>query len=356
MDNSVVLTSYNGRLFSCNPKYLSIGLLNTGKFNVYFAIKKGRNVSLPDGIKRVDYRSLKHIYLLMVSKYIVVNSTGFTGLLPYRKRQVLINTWHGAGLFKTSGVEFFKKQEDLEKRKLFGDNTTYFLSSSEKYTDKQIASMLVPKERFLTCGLPRNDLFFEDHPEIIRRVKQHFEIPELTKIVLYAPTYRDGAVNSLKNYGFKILDISRVIQACKQRFDCDFTFLFKAHHDMIPENIDNNCINASNYTDTQELLYAADVLITDYSSLQWDFALQRKPGFLYSPDIEQYMSVHPFASDYHDWPFETALNNDELVRMIEQYDEDAGHRRIENYFKKLGNYEDGSAVKQILKMVFGVQV
>ena len=94
-NNQVVLTSFNGRLFSCNPKYLSLGLLSTGKYKIYFVLKKNVQEVLPEGIIRINYRSLAHYYKLMTSKYIVVNSTGLAAILPYRKTQVLINTWHG---------------------------------------------------------------------------------------------------------------------------------------------------------------------------------------------------------------------------------------------------------------------
>ena len=173
------------------------------------------------------------------------------------------------------------------------------------------------------------------------------------KIILYAPTYRDGPVKSIAGYGFCPIDIHNVIDACNDRFGGAFVFMFKAHHDMLPENLDELCINASGYPDTQELLYAADILISDYSSIQWDFALQEKPGFLYSPDIDHFMSVHPFASDYHEWPYVTSMNNEDLISNIKGYDEDEGIRRIRDYFGKMGSYEDGHAVERTLSIAFG---
>ncbi len=355
-NDRVVLNSFNGRLFSCSPKYLALGLADTGRFKVYFVLRDGSKAVLPDGMIRLRYCSVRHFYMLMTSKYIVVNSTGFTGMLPYRKKQILINTWHGAGMFKVSGANIFKTKAKAEQRRIFGNNTRYFLSSSASYTDRQSQSMEIPKEKFIATGLPRNDIFFRDHPEIVQRVRQHYSISDAAKIILYAPTYRDGKVTSLQGYGFAMLDPDRVIEACKARFGGEFVFLFKAHHDMIPENISPSCINASDYPDTQELLYAADVLISDYSSLQWDYALTRKPGFMYAPDIPEYTSVHPFASDYHDWPFAAAASNEELDTLIRDYDEEAGRRRIDAYLKGLGSYEEGQAVRNTLRIAFGLDV
>lgn len=351
-DNQVVLTTFNGRLFSCSPKYLSLGLLALDKYKIYYALRKNSPVVLPAGMIRIDYHSLKHYYKLMTSKYIVVNSTGLAAILPYRKKQVLVNTWHGGGTFKVGGNQIFTTKEAIYRRKIFSKNTTFFLASSQQNTEKVSNCMEISIDKFINTGLPRNDIFFEKHPEIIERVRNHFTIDKSKGIILYAPTYRDGPVKSIKDYGFEMLNVENVIEACKKRFDKDFVFMFKAHHDMTPNNISNSCINASDYPDIQELLYSADILITDYSSVQWDFSLQRKPGFLYSPDMKQYTSVHPFDSDYHEWPYETAFSNEELINMILNYDEQLGKTRIEKYLKQLNSYEKGQAVKKTIEIVF----
>ena len=353
-NKDVVLTSFNGRLYSCNPKYLAEGLNKTGEFNIYFAFRKNIDVKLPDGIKPLRYKSLIHFYRLMTSRYIVVNSAGLMHWLPYRKSQVFINTWHGAGSFKATGVKAFTSKKDVRKRKISGENTTFFLSSSKQFTEDQYESMLVDKDKFLPTGLPRNDIFFEYHPDIIEKVKSYFNIDASKKIILYAPTYRDGPLKSITGYGFTPMDVTGVIDACNKRFNCEYVFLFKAHHDMLDENLNNACINASNYPDTQELLYAADLLISDYSSIQWDFALQEKPGFLYSPDVETYMHIHPFATDYHEWPYTTAQSNEELINQIQTYDEKVGVERIREYFKKMGSYEAGHAIERTLRQAFGL--
>ncbi len=354
-DKKVVITSFNGRLFNCNPKYLAIALADND-MDVYYALRNPSvRKQIPENIHVVKYRSLKHFYLLMTSKYIVVNSTGLGGLLPYRKKQKLICTAHGGGSFKYTGVKIFKSKKSLKNRKISGKNTTYYLSSSRKFTEDQSEAMLVDEKKFIPTGMPRNDVLFGDHPEILRRVKEHYHIKDETGIILYAPTYRDGPVTSISGYGFTPLDVDKVIDACRKRFNKDFVFLFKAHHDMLPENMGEASINASDYSDTQELLYAADVMISDYSTIQWDYSLMRRPGFLYGPDLEQYMSVHPFFQDYHEWPFVMSGSNEELVDSILNYDEEEGRKRIETYLDQLGSYDVGTAIPQTLKIAFGIE-
>ena len=347
----VVLTSYNGRQYSCSPKYIANELANSD-FETIFALKKGYVGNLPDNIIRVDYRSIKHMFYLMTAKYIIVNSTGFTCLLPFRKGQVLINTWHGGGAFKTTGISYFNSKSDILKRRIIGNNTTYFISSSKVFGDLQAHSMCLSDDKVLDIGTPRNDLFFkEDKNRVIDKVRKTYNISSDYGIVLYCPTYRDGEVKSLKDYNFEIIDIHRVLKALEKRFNKKFIFIFRAHHDMVPENLESDCINASSYDDVQELLYAADVLITDYSSCMWDFGLMNKPGFLYTPDLKEYDSVHKLASPIEEWPYRNALSNNELVELIINYNEEENKHRLKDYYKRLGSSENGEATRKIIDIL-----
>lgn len=83
-----------------------------------------------------------------------------------------------------------------------------------------------------------------------------------------------------------------------------------------------NYIDASNYPDMQELLYAADVLITDYSSSMWDFSLTRRPCFLYATDLNYYDLDRGFYSDIHTWPYPLAESNSALIKNIKQFNND----------------------------------
>lgn len=347
----VILTAYNGRQYSCSPKYLAEGLRNTGRYDVYYALRSDSGDKLPDGIKRVRYRSLGHFFHLMTAGFIIFNSGGFSNTLSYRKQQVVINTWHGGYSFKVIGNDIFKDERSIRSRARAGRILTYFLSGSDLATEQYTKAMSVPKEKFLTVGLPRNDILFRDHEEIRRKVFAAFGIEETAKVVLYAPTYRDGPVLSMMDYGFAQIDDEGVVRALEQRFGGKYVFVYKAHHDMVPTNIGENCINASAYSDIQELMCAADVIISDYSSCAADFALQRKIGFLYTPDLKEYQSVHPFSMEPEKWPYQTAEDNDALIGNILAYDEKAGREKLERFLNEIGNRDCGNAVDAVIAVM-----
>ena len=303
------------------------------------------------GIKRIKYRSLTHFYHLMTAGFVVFNSSGIAGYLPYRKKQVIIQTWHGGYSFKAIGNDIFSDETSRKNRKLTGDLITYFLSGSQMATDQHSSAMSVAKEKFLNIGLPRNDILFQDHAKIKAKVYKRFKLDSNTKFVLYAPTYRDGPVKAMTDYGLEAIDDNGVVKALEERFGGKLVFMYKAHHDMVPTNIGENCINASDYSDIQELMCVASVIITDYSSCMADFALQRRPGFLFTPDLKEYESVHPLSMDPKKWPYQTARSNDELLKNIREYDEKKGLDRIEDFFNRIGNCDEGHAVDSLISIM-----
>lgn len=350
--NKVVLQSYNGRLYTCSPKYIAEGLLDTKRYEVFYALDKDSDDLLPEGMTRLEYRSFRHFFHLMTAGFVIFNSTGVTGFLPYRKKQVIIQTWHGGYSFKVIGNDFFRDAKSVKKRKMTGDLLTYFLSGSKKATEQHSASMSVAKEKFLNIGLPRNDVMFRNHTSIRSDIRKEFGLSQDTKIVLYAPTYRDtSSKQSINDYSFEPIDDHGIVEALEERFKGKFVFMYKAHHDMIPTNIGKDCINASEHSDIQELMCASDVIISDYSSCMADFALQRKPGFLFTPDIEDYESVHPFSMDPALWPYKIAHSNKELIHIILNYDEKEGSDRIDDFFTRIGNYEEGHAVDSLITIM-----
>lgn len=347
--NKVVLTAYNGRQFGCSPKYLALGLVEEGR-DVYFALQNPSFLQVK-GIKFIKYRSLAHFFHLMTAKYIVINSSGITDLLPYRSSQALINTWHGGGYFKIMGNDFFVSESHMKNRKISGENTSYFFASCEAFAEQLPRAMSVSEENIYRTGLPRNDLMFSNGREARRKVYLKYGILEDVGTVIYAPTYRDGVTASVNESGFTPIDVDRVLLSLESRFKRKFVFIFRAHHDMIPDNLAENTINASDYDDMQELLAASDVFISDYSSCMWDFSLQRKPGFLYTPDLHKYEEGHPFGTKTEDWPYPLCLSNEELVEKINSFDERANNSKIEHYLKVSGSFEDGHATEKVIREI-----
>ena len=110
-------------------------------------------------------------------------------------------------------------------------------------------------------------------------------------------------------------------------------------------------IDATDYSDMQELLVATDVLITDYSSSIYDFVLSRKPGFIFATDAEKYDNKRGFYYPLSSTPFLVANNNDEMVKNIENFDENKYKNKVEYFLKEKGCIEDGKASKRVVDLI-----
>ena len=114
---------------------------------------------------------------------------------------------------------------------------------------------------------------------------------------------------------------------------------------------DHKVFDVTNYPDMQELLCAADILITDYSSCMWDFSLMYKPCFIYATDIEQYTQERDFYTPMSEWPFPIATNTDELINNILNFNQEEYVQKVKQHHKALGSFEDGHASERILKIL-----
>ena len=307
----------------------------------------------------------------MTAKIIVANIPS-PCYVPRRKSQVMIDTWHGGGAYKRFGITT-PKQESLSK--LSGhailtteakDNskwelykayynaidTSLFISSCKVFTDVIHEAQLIPKESCLEFGTPRNDIFFKDTTSIKEKAKDKLGIHRDKKVILFAPTYRG---NVKKQQNDLILDINQCIDAAKERWGGEWVFVYRMHifsSSLDRAKIPESAIDASKYDEMQELLCMADVFITDYSSSQWDFALTKKPGFLFTPDLDYYTNEdRGFYTPIEDWAFPYAQTNEELAKLITDFDESSHLEKVQRHLDMLGSCEDGHATEKVCKII-----
>ena len=150
----------------------------------------------------------------------------------------------------------------------------------------------------------------------------------------------------------------KILGALRNRFKNEFVLLYRFHHQLYnsKERIEfyENGIDVTLYPDIQELLVAADVVITDYSSLMWDFSLQRKPVFLYQSDAKEYENNRGFYAPVSEWPYPQAHTQDELIELIVHFDNEAYLRELNLFLEKYGSCDDGHASERVVKRIMEV--
>lgn len=372
--NRIIFNSQKGNQYACNPRYIYEYLFEKygGDLQYVWCLQNA-----PESLKRhpntiiVRYNSLWYYYYQMTSKVIVANIPS-PCYLPRRRKQYMIDTWHGGGAYKKCGTsvpmraslsnalnENYKTMDATDNRKweiykayYNALDTNLFISSSKQFTEVMYESQMLPKDAYLEIGMPRNDIFFSDYMSISLRTKRKLGIDNNKKVMLFAPTYR----GNVKQQHYEMnLDIQNCLSAAKERWGGDWVFVFRMHilsDSLDKEKIPQNAVNASKYDEMQELLCMADAFITDYSSSQWDFALTGKPAFLFTPDLDYYLNEdRGFYTPIDDWAFPYARTNEELAELIKNFDEDTHLEKVRKHLDTLGSCENGNATEKICQII-----
>ena len=204
----------------------------------------------------------------------------------------------------------------------------------------------------MECGIPRNDIFFhsEYHAEFKKRIYETYNIALESHLVLYAPTFRRN--KSIEPYR---INWSRMYKALQKMLNVEnITILVRLHPNLIGK-VDtsslvafDNVIDATRYHDMQELLCVADMLITDYSSSMFDFAMLKRPCILYATDVNKYDRGYYF--DLKELPFPLAENEENLLHIINNFSKEDYMKSLDTFLTDtIGLYENGNAAQSIMK-------
>jgi CDP-glycerol glycerophosphotransferase len=195
-------------------------------------------------------------------------------------------------------------------------------------------------------------VFFRDNVKERKKVCSFWNLPEGRKTVLYAPTFR--ADHSTDCYA---LGAAALAEACGKRFGGDWSVLIRLHPNIGSKSVGlfpydgNTIIDATAYPDMQELLIACDMLITDYSSSMFDFALSGKPCIQFALDLEDYQKDRGFYFPLDALPFPMVQSNGELCELIVNFDEEAQRQRWAAFAEENGFCEDGHAAERCARWI-----
>lgn len=353
----VVCWAYNFQQYSCNPRYVTEYLLkHNPEFEIYWVFRKGVNTSeLPKGIKAVRFRTWAYLRLMASAEFLLTNARTDPWRIYWHKRegQKYAMLWHAGVALKRIEADAADKLSFsyLQRAKADSKVCDLMISGCRMQTELQ-------KHRFwydgeiLECGIPRNDIFFDTarHCELRHRVASHYTIDPKSRIILYAPTFRVDL--STKPYA---IDWARIIPSIRRMFGGDnIAVLVRMHPNLIGKVETShlvaydNVYDATRYHDMQELLSVADMLITDYSSSMFDFAMQGRPCLLYATDANAY--DRGFYFNLRELPFSLSENEEQLLAAIDGFDSEAYASRLDTFFsERVGLKEDGHAAEALAK-------
>lgn len=344
--------------YTCNPKYICEEFRKRGlKVDLVWRIANNNRAGVPLDVRVVNNGSYEFFKELFTSKYIITNSVLWVQrAFTLRKDQVLFETWHGSLGFKRFGKNDYKGSWHWVQSAIkTGEMTDYCITDSS-FVSEQLRKTYWPKTPMLEYGHPRNDILFDGYEELRRKLKTDFftehKLEEGTHLIMYGPTFRDS-----RDFSIYKIDIDGVLDAMEKRFGGKWIMLLRYHSALADVYKQRNFINSSrvidvtDYIDMQELMTIADAGITDYSSWLLDFMMQKKPGFIYAPDVSDYNVERGLCYPLQEAPFPIAENNRQMTENILNFDENSYREHVERFMTGKGCIEDGHASERVVDKI-----
>ncbi len=359
LQNKVVATTFKGLKYGDNPQYILEELHRMDpSIKLCWLHNRVRSYVIPDYISDIPYaRKLKFFYELATAK-VWIDTHRIRPFYRKRKGQYFIETWHGGlGIKKVEmDVANFQNQEWLRKEIEHTNNLADVFISQSDHLSCIYREAFGYKGPIWKCGYPKNDILVKGKEGVREKVLNTLNIPVGSKILLYAPSFRDWFAQK-KDYSVYAVDFVRLQDALSSRFGGTWKILVRWHPlfaDILSKEIkqsDACVLDVTKYPDMQELILATDVMLSDYSSCIFDAAIRKIPCFTFATDFEEYKSDRGVYYEMEELPFPYARNNEELIDNIKKFDEDVYRNELEIFFMRTGLFETGHAAVDIAKKI-----
>ncbi|MDJ0384668.1 bifunctional glycosyltransferase family 2 protein/CDP-glycerol:glycerophosphate glycerophosphotransferase [Streptomyces sp. G-G2] len=361
---TVVFESHMGKQYSDSPKAIYEEMVRQGiAFDAVWSYAGARPTGFPKEATLVKRWSWAYLRALAQAEYWIDNQ-GFPLALAKRPGTTYIQTWHGSALKRMGFHEPRTKAQGRAGQAKFQkavDRFDHFLIRSEHDARTLAKGFRLRDEVLLRTGYPRNDALVAAHraeADSGERVRgplaAELGIDPATKVLLYAPTFRANADGAVEGFDFPF-DVEEFADRLGDRF----TLLVRTHYlnsVSLPPSVSGRVIDVSRRHDITPLLELADGLITDYSSVMFDYAVLDRPMVFFAYDYEKYST--DIRGTYFDLkekaPGPVVATADELLQALGAFEEaDAKYAEARSRFlTEFGEYDRGDAARQIVEKFF----
>lgn len=361
-ENWVLCESFFGKSYSDNPKYI-YEYLSKNYFGRYrFIWVMNKNTKIPYKHTRVKRFSLMYFYYLARCRYYI-----FNGRQPVwaRKREgnTFLQTWHGTPLKRLAfDMEDISSATASYKKQVYQQSKAWdYLIAPNQFSSDIFRQCFLYNKEMLETGYPRNDILHMDGKEqFAERIKAKLGLPPDKKVILYAPTWRDDEYYGKGRYKFSLkLELSLLEEGLSR----DYIILLRTHY-FIADHLDIDGLegfvyNVSKYDDIAELYLISDLLITDYSSVFFDYANLRRPMLFFMYDLDKYRDVlRGFYIDIEEeLPGPILSTTEEVMESIREIEliKQMYHEKYTRFYDKYCAWEKGNASEIVAKQVFQLQ-
>lgn len=363
-DNLIVFETFGGKNYSDSPKYIYEYMLkNYPDYKYVWILKNPSKSEIPGNPLKIKKGSLEYYKAYSKAK-VWVNNARLPLTLSKKENQKYIQTWHGTPLKRLANdmkvVRMPGTTTPQYKRNFHMETSRwdYLVSPNHYSSEIFVSAFWMDEERVLEIGYPRNDLLVThaNDEEFISKIRENVNIPEGKKVLMYAPTWRDDEFIKKGQYLFELkINLENLYESIGD----EYVILLRMHY-LISNAIDlsgyeNFAIDVSDYDDISELYLITDALITDYSSVMFDYGILKRPQFFFAYDIEKYdKDLRGFYLDYandlpgpiFDDPFDLADSLKDIDLIKESYQD-----KIDEFYERFCSLEQGESSKYIGELI-----
>lgn len=336
----IFMSSFGFRKYACNPRAITEYLLtnHSDEYEIYWAFEKGFVPKNMDKRIRVVLKySLDYFIAMYTSKFVIRNSRNnrMDSMFKKKKGQKYIMTWHSSIRLKkieSDAAEQLGKRY-VKRAKEDSLMCDLMLSNSKMFTN-QLRNSFWYKGDILENCIPRNCIYYDEKrkKESYVNIRKSMGFSQNDKIILYAPTFRNN-----RNLKYYKINWNKIIPTFEKVLNSKVKVLVRLHPNM--SNIEdissitnfNNVYNITQEPDITNFMFAADIMVSDYTSAMFDFVILGKPCFIYAIDKDEY--DRGFYWNLNELPFPLANNIDDLVKNITEFN-------IDNYNKETIRFRD----------------
>lgn len=318
-------------------------------------IVQNLNTEVPKGIRIVQQNNWqgnnKEYIYEMETAGMWICDTGIPMFMEKRDGQIYIQIKHWASVtLKAFGFDLARFRQNKSMIKLCEKERSMidYIITGSKFDTETCRRGFDFSGEVVEAGSPRTDILFESE-QYRDKICDYYQIDSDKRMLLYAPTFRSGTGKEYNPKATNIdLDFAMTKTALEEKFGGEWLILLRLHpvvaNQCIQLNIPEYVINVSGYYDSEELIAASDVLITDYSSIMFEPAFVKKPVFLLACDKKEYIDgERTLLIEYDTLPFPIAEDNDSLIENISRFEQAVYEKTLNDFFEKYGVHEDGHA-------------
>ncbi len=318
VDNKLILfNSFGGKKYDDSPKAIYEKMIVDKRFDSYtliWAFQDPAKCEVPGRAKKIKSDSIKYFVTALRARVWITNSSMERGLNFKKKKTLCFNTWHGTAI-KVMGKDVTDDNKSFKSKVLV--RADIMLAQGQYDVDVFSRAFAIPLSSFRITGLPRNDNLVNYTKYEADAIRKKLGIRNEKRILLYAPTFREFTQGNSHEV---ILNIPINLDYWQDQLGDKYVVLFRAHYEVAKYmKLDDHplFIDVSSYPNLNDLMIVSDALISDYSSIYFDYSIMHKPMYCFAYDYEEYTAKRGMYIDLSkELPCRIHLNENTLLEEV----------------------------------------